>query len=116
MKRYRHFKETPAEDLSASQKQRQQTVSAWYIQDEQGRDWYDLQKTFAPHTVKVVLDEKNTVVSISKDASALFPLNGSVVELDSPSPRGRPMTGSGYWTAIRWSNGSTPKQKKPRKP
>jgi len=42
----------------------------------------------------VVLDEKNTVVSISKDASALFPLNGSVVELDS-LPEGA--THDGEW-------------------
>ncbi|AYB48623.1 phage tail protein [Candidatus Williamhamiltonella defendens] len=83
MKMYKNFNKTDIEALSEKQRELKYNINASYLQDENGDDWYDLQKTFQPDTFKVMFDEKNTVVSIARDASTLFPLNCNIVELDS---------------------------------
>lgn len=84
MKMYKNFKQTNACALSEKQREIKHKVGVSYINDENGNDWYELQKTFQPETFKVVFEpEKNIVVALSNDASALFPLNCSIVELES---------------------------------
>ncbi|RTO96158.1 tail fiber assembly protein [Enterobacter hormaechei] len=53
-----------------------------YMKDESGNDWYDLQKQLSQNTVKVVYDDTGTVIQFSTDASVLYPLGFSVVEIE----------------------------------
>lgn len=52
-----------------------------FICDETGRCWYDIVKELAdfPNSFKVVVDANGYVTSMSKDASALFPIGCDVV-------------------------------------
>lgn len=56
---------------------------AMYLQSEDGQDWYECQASFKPETLKIVYDNEGKVMSQSRDASALFPLNASVAEVDT---------------------------------
>lgn len=52
-----------------------------YHKDAKGKDWYEIQKTFAEDTWKVVYDPKTgVVIMVDKDASRLLP-DGNVVEV-----------------------------------
>lgn len=48
---------------------------------EDGRDWYEEQKKFQPHTLKMMYDNNGIIRSISKDVSLLCPDGMSVIEL-----------------------------------
>ncbi|WP_424765420.1 hypothetical protein [Necropsobacter rosorum] len=54
-----------------------------YLQDESGADWYESQKEFKADTMKAVYDKHGVIVSCSRDVSALFPLDCSVIEVDT---------------------------------
>ena len=53
-----------------------------YLCDATGTDWYDLQKEFKAHTLKIQLDETKRIVAATTDASALFPDECCLIELD----------------------------------
>ncbi|BGI52386.1 MAG: hypothetical protein HamCj_07390 [Candidatus Hamiltonella defensa (Ceratovacuna japonica)] len=46
MKMYKNFNKTDIEALSEKQRELKYNINASYLQDENGDDWYDLQKTF----------------------------------------------------------------------
>ncbi|KZH81790.1 phage tail protein, partial [Escherichia coli] len=46
-----------------------------------GKNWYEEVKNFQPDTIKIVYDENNIIVAITKDASTLNPEGYSVVEI-----------------------------------
>ncbi|WP_148121433.1 hypothetical protein [Candidatus Williamhamiltonella defendens] len=52
MKMYKNFNKTDIEALSEKQRELKYNINASYLQDENGDDWYDLQKTFQPDTFK----------------------------------------------------------------
>lgn len=54
---------------------------ALYIQDGEGKDWYECQKSFEDDSYKVVFDGDGIIVACEKDASSLFPVGLSVVEI-----------------------------------
>ncbi|KUV23975.1 tail fiber assembly protein, partial [Escherichia coli] len=52
-----------------------------WLYSEDGKNWYEEVKNFQPDTIKIVYDENNIIVAITKDASTLNPEGYSVVEL-----------------------------------
>lgn len=80
MKKYGPFKlytpmpGTPAGDVA-------QRIKAQFIATPDNKDWYDLQKTFARHTLKVAYDENGIILQAGYDPSALWPVDASVVEI-----------------------------------
>ncbi|WP_064771387.1 tail fiber assembly protein, partial [Escherichia coli] len=52
-----------------------------WLYSEDGKNWYEEVKNFQPDTIKIVYDENNIIVAITKDASTLNPDGLSVVEL-----------------------------------
>lgn len=67
--------------LSAQQQVMQDEFSIQYISDEKGNDWYELAKLFDENTLKVQYDKTGLTVAADRDASKLFPLGCSVIEL-----------------------------------
>lgn len=55
---------------------------ALYLKNENGLDWYDAQRMYSDDTLKVSINEYGHVKSYSYDASALFPLDCAVIELE----------------------------------
>lgn len=80
MTKMRNFK--LEENLSPYQESVAKTYSASFISDEDGNDWYELQKELDTKTWKVVISSDGTVVAFNTDASTLFPIESSVVELN----------------------------------
>lgn len=56
-------------------------IKAQFICTAGKQDWYELQKTFARNTLKVVYAENGVVIQASYDVSTLWPVNASVVEI-----------------------------------
>ncbi|CDM88152.1 tail fiber assembly protein [Xenorhabdus bovienii] len=54
-----------------------------YIQSDEGIDWYDAQKLFAPETLKIVYDSTGVIINYNTDASMLYPNGFSVIEMDN---------------------------------
>ena len=54
-----------------------------FLLDENGNDWYECQKLFSECTKVIAYDSNNIVVSITDDASTLWPIGLSVAEVDS---------------------------------
>ncbi|KUW61813.1 phage tail protein [Escherichia coli] len=52
-----------------------------WLYSEDGKNWYEEVKNFQPDTIKIVYDENNIIVAITKDASTLNPEGYSVVEI-----------------------------------
>ncbi|EAB1736992.1 tail fiber assembly protein [Salmonella enterica] len=86
----RHFKKfTKTTELTPVQQELSENCSVQFIHDESGVDWYVLQKLFQPDTLKIQYDKTGLVIAADKDATKLFPLNCSVVELaDTDIPDG----------------------------
>ncbi|SUC31994.1 Uncharacterised protein [Providencia rettgeri] len=51
------------------------------LEDEEGNDWYALQKNFKEDTLKILFNDENRVVSYSFDVSSLTPTNLSAAEI-----------------------------------
>ncbi|HDL7647680.1 TPA: tail fiber assembly protein [Yersinia enterocolitica] len=58
-------------------------VPILYHEDEEGRDWYDLQKTFRKDTYKVGYSQDGIVRTVSKDVWAIAPTGLSIIEVES---------------------------------
>lgn len=65
-----------------------------YSEDE--KNWYEEVKNFQPDTIKIVYDENNIIVAITKDASTLNPEGFSVVEVQDITANRR-ADDSGKW-------------------
>lgn len=52
-----------------------------FLEDENGRDWYESQKDFESETLKVVFGSSGVIVSMSYDVSTLWPVGNSVAEI-----------------------------------
>lgn len=79
MTKMRNFKIN--ENLSPEQAAIAKMYNASYIVDEDGNDWYEIQKELSDTTWKVVIDTLGSVVAFSKDASSLYPIGCSVVDV-----------------------------------
>ncbi|CNL06361.1 bacteriophage protein [Yersinia frederiksenii] len=51
--------------------------------DEEGRDWYELQKTFREGTIKVGYNAQGVVCTVSEHVYAIAPTGLSIVEVES---------------------------------
>ncbi len=58
-------------------------VPILYHEDEEGRDWYELQKTFRNDTYKVGYSQDGIVRTISRDVWAIAPAGLSIIEVKS---------------------------------
>ncbi|EDG3239251.1 DUF4376 domain-containing protein [Salmonella enterica subsp. enterica serovar Muenchen] len=52
-----------------------------FLFSEDGQEWYESQKQFAADTIKFTYDADGVIRSISRDISALWPVNMSVAEV-----------------------------------
>lgn len=53
------------------------------MKSENGMKWYDVQKNFSSDTLKIAYIASGLVAAINSDVSKLFPINMSVIEVDS---------------------------------
>ncbi|KZJ47276.1 phage tail protein, partial [Escherichia coli] len=60
------------------------------------KNWYEEVKNFQPDTIKIVYDENNIIVAITRDASTLNPEGFSVVEVPDITANRR-TDDSGKW-------------------
>ncbi|ENA5695593.1 tail fiber assembly protein, partial [Shigella flexneri] len=67
-----------------------------WLWTEDGKNWYGEVKNFQPDTIKIVYDENNIIVAITKDASTLNPEGFSVVEVPDITANRR-ADDSGKW-------------------
>ncbi|MBA1792541.1 tail fiber assembly protein [Escherichia coli] len=67
-----------------------------WLYSEDGKNWYEELKNFQPDTIKIVYDENNIIVAITKDASTLNPEGLSVVEV-SDITENRRADNDGNW-------------------
>ncbi|MBD2812861.1 tail fiber assembly protein [Xenorhabdus sp. Vera] len=56
---------------------------AIFYSSENDDDWYKIISKFQENTYKVKYNSKNVICAINKDASAICPDNGSIVEVES---------------------------------
>lgn len=70
--------------------------SILWLFSEDGKDWYEEQKNFAPDTIKVAYTSTGEVVWVGKDVSAINPVGLSVTELADITAN-RQIKASGYW-------------------
>lgn len=64
-------------------------IKAQFICTPDKQDWYELQKTFARNTLKVVYAENGVIIQASDDASTLWPVNAAVAEIPTEqTPKG----------------------------
>lgn len=71
-------------------------VGVIWLYSEEGKNWYEEQKNFAPDTLKIAYDTKGIIVCIDKDVSAINPTGLSVVELPNITANRR-ADASGHW-------------------
>ncbi|WP_262943261.1 tail fiber assembly protein [Escherichia coli] len=67
-----------------------------WLYSEDGKNWYEEVKNFQPDTIKIVYDENNIIVAITRDASTLNPEGFSVVEVPDITANRR-TDDSGKW-------------------
>ncbi|HGB5308451.1 TPA: DUF4376 domain-containing protein [Salmonella enterica subsp. enterica serovar Poona] len=67
-----------------------------FLFSEDDQEWYESQKQFAPDTIKFTYDSDGVIRSISRDVSALWPVNLSVAEVPDTTANRRADI-SGRW-------------------
>ncbi|EFB4496815.1 tail fiber assembly protein [Escherichia coli] len=67
-----------------------------WLWSEDGKNWYEEVSNFQPDTIKIVYDENNIIVAITRDASTLNPEGFSVVEVPDITANRR-ADDSGKW-------------------
>ncbi|EMJ6899990.1 tail fiber assembly protein [Escherichia coli] len=67
-----------------------------WLWSEDGKNWYEELKNFQEDTIKILYDENNIIVAITKDASTLNPEGYSVVEFPDITANRR-ADDSGKW-------------------
>ncbi|STD27901.1 Bacteriophage tail assembly protein [Edwardsiella tarda] len=88
---------TRYEPESGEEKEIAELFEAFFWHDELGRDWYQAIAQFQPNTFKVKYLPDGEICAINKDASAICPDGGSVVEMAS-LPNGA--DGDGGWQFV----------------
>ena len=78
MQHCKNFTETL--DLTPIQQEMKDTFCFRFIHDENGVDWYILQKKFLSDSLKMMYDKNGLIIYADRDVTKLFPLNCSVVE------------------------------------
>ncbi|ECN0101375.1 tail fiber assembly protein [Salmonella enterica subsp. enterica serovar Give] len=78
MQHCKNFTETL--DLTPVQQEMKDTFCFRFIHDENGVDWYILQKKFLSDSLKMMYDKNGLIIYADRDVTKLFPLNCSVVE------------------------------------
>ncbi|WP_410690746.1 tail fiber assembly protein [Citrobacter freundii] len=78
MQHCKNFTETV--ELTPVQQEMKDSFCFRFIHDENGVDWYILQKKFMPDSLKLMYDQNGLIIYADKDVTKLFPLNCSVVE------------------------------------
>ena len=68
---------------------------AW-LWSEDGKNWYEEVMNFQPDTIKILYDENNIIVAVTRDASTLDPTGYSVVEVPDITANRR-ADDSGKW-------------------
>ena len=68
---------------------------AW-LWSEDGKNWYVEVNNFQPDTIKILYDENNIIVAVTRDASTLDPTGYSVVEVPDITANRR-ADDSGKW-------------------
>lgn len=79
MMHLKNIKAVNAKTLEQYELTKKHGVIWLYSEDE--KNWYEEVKNFQPDTIKIVYDENNIIVAITKDASTLNPEGFSVVEV-----------------------------------
>lgn len=67
-----------------------------FLFSEDGQEWYECQKQFAPDTIKIAYDADGIIRSLSRDVSALWPDGLSVAEVPDTTANRRADI-SGRW-------------------
>ncbi|EFE9997983.1 tail fiber assembly protein [Escherichia coli] len=67
-----------------------------WLYTEDGKNWYEEQKSFQPDTIKIAYDKNNVIVTVSKDVSTINPEGLSVVEV-SDITANRRADNNGNW-------------------
>lgn len=70
------------ENLTETESELSASHGISFICDEQGNDWYALQKNFKSNTLKIIFDVNGVITAASHEASALWPMSASVAEVD----------------------------------
>ncbi|AJJ55931.1 caudovirales tail fiber assembly family protein [Yersinia pseudotuberculosis IP 32953] len=70
-------------EISAQQYDPELQAEVIYHVDEDGRDWYALQKTFSEDTIKVGYNAQGFVCTVSEHVYAIAPTGLSIVEVNS---------------------------------
>jgi hypothetical protein len=71
---YKPEKDTPEAALAGNS-------NILFIKDNDGNEWYDVQRHFNEKTLKVVFDKSGVIYSASYDASSLWPVNAYIAEV-----------------------------------
>lgn len=66
--------------LSEQQQELVDKFNVRFLVDDDGVDWYELQKQFGESTWKIAFNPAGRVVAFSPDVSSLFPLGAGVME------------------------------------
>ncbi|QZY35077.1 tail fiber assembly protein [Enterobacter cancerogenus] len=68
-----------------------------FLRSDTGVDWYDAQKEFKESTLKVMFDSAGIICCAETDASGLWPVDCSVVEIDDKEVPVDFVASSGGW-------------------
>lgn len=68
-----------------------------FLRSDTGVDWYDAQKEFKESTLKVMFDSAGIICCAETDASGLWPVDCSVVEIDDKEVPVDFIASSGGW-------------------
>lgn len=80
MNNFKNFK--PGPPLTESDIALAKSHGLVFLFDDKDREWYASQRTFAANTLKIAYDKNDVICSITRDVSALWPLNMSVAEIE----------------------------------
>ncbi|HGG6756917.1 TPA: DUF4376 domain-containing protein [Salmonella enterica subsp. enterica serovar Java] len=87
---------TPGDPKTPEQLELANKHRVLFLFSEDGQEWYESQKQFAPDTIKFTYDSDGVIRSISRDVSALWPVNLSVAEVPDTTANRRADI-SGRW-------------------
>ncbi|HBK4813253.1 TPA: tail fiber assembly protein [Enterobacter asburiae] len=73
-----------------------------FLRTEQGDDWYEMQSSFSPDTIKIVYGDDGIITSYSLDVSLLNPIDSFVAEiLKADFPEGVDILGGWKFDGIK---------------
>ncbi|EKB5296944.1 DUF4376 domain-containing protein [Salmonella enterica] len=87
---------TPGDPKTPEQLELANKHKVLFLFSEDGQEWYEAQKQFSAGTIKFSYDSDGVIRSISRDVSALWPVNMSVAEVTDTTANRRADI-SGRW-------------------